>query len=978
MKISYHQLSVEEVITALNTNSFNGLNPDQAEERLVRYGKNELKQQHKKSLFRLVMEQFSDHLVQILLVAAAISFGFSYWETRGTERTWIDFVEPFVILVILLVNALVGISQESNAENALNALKKYSPQFTIVIRNGGMSQRIPSTDLVPGDLVELCAGDQVSADGRLVEINSPSFKVDESSLTGESNPVLKQTFPLPKSPTSTIIQEQSNMVFSGTICTSGKARFVVTETGMQTAIGVIHSTMQQIEEESSPLKEKLDEFGASLSKIISLICLVVWLVNVRHFGDAVHGSLLQGAIHYFKVAIALAVAAIPEGLAVIITTCLALGTKRMAKRNAIVRKLSSVETLGCTTVICSDKTGTITCNKMSVCRFACFDGESATSLKEFIIEGTGYNPFGLVQDALSEQPISCICNSNLAVWYSAAVCSLCNFAKVQFVSRQTKREDSKFSIIGEPTEAALKVFVERLETNDVQFNKRLKQMEMTERTDAVNRFIHEKFSLKATLEFTRERKTMSVLVSGEQEKEDFLFVKGAPEVILLQCTHCMLEDGSIVLFSAVLKQLVINQVAHYSQDLALRILALAMKRKPPTISIMRSLSDYDRYKEFESELVFLGIAAMHDAPRDGVKQSIQQCKDAGIRVLMITGDSQGTAEAISKAVGLVDEHEPLEEASFTGQYFGSLTEQEQVRLLGKAKIFSRVEPAHKTRIVSLLRSQNHVVAMTGDGINDAPALKLAHIGIGMGSGTDVARLASDIVLADDNFTTLVYAIQEGRAIYANTKQFIRYLISSNIGEVVCIFLGSLFGFPEILSPVQLLWVNLVTDGLPATALGFNPVDREIMHHEPRDSRSPIVDTWQLIRYLLVGSWVGVATVIGYTLYWREGVRKASTISLSILVLIEMFNAINSVSENESIFVKVPWKNPFLILAICCSLLLHAVIIYVPLCQGIMQVTELVAGDWWVVFWLSVPVLFLDELLKWISRRRREFGKLKRS
>lgn len=803
-------------------------------------------------------------------------------------------------------------------------MKSYAPDSAKVIRNGKL-EKINASDLVPGDLIEISVGDKIPADARLIEIIGTGLRVDQAILTGESVSVQKYADKIIKKDTA-VKQDQVNLLFSGTTVTMGRARAVVVLTGAHTAIGEIQKHLSDVEEQKTPLKQRLDDFGDQLAKVISVICVLVWIVNIRHFSDPEHGGLLRGAIYYFKIAVALAVAAIPEGLAVIITTCLALGTRKMAKKNAIVRSLSSVETLGCTSVICSDKTGTLTTNEMSVNKIY-LDNNN-----EFNVTGTSYSPFdGKIEKLIKSERLNLF----------SAVCSHCNNSTL------TVSKGGKYGKVGESTEAALKVLVEK-----------------------IGESVDEKFEKIATLEFDRDRKSMSVIVKEKKTGKKFLFVKGAPETILNRSKKV---NGSYY-----------EKVKEYGKD-ALRVLCIAYKELETEIPL-NILSDPSKYAEIETGLIPLGLVAMRDPPRPEIRDSIEKCRAAGIRVLVLTGDNQMTAEAICDQIGLFESVEKVDKSvSMTGAEFDEL--KDTSKIVDSLRLLSRVEPRHKSRLVALLQESGHVVAMTGDGVNDAPALKRADIGIAMGSGTDVARAASDIVLTDDNFSTIVSAVQEGRSIYDNTKQFIRYLISSNIGEVACVLGTALVGLPEVLSPVQLLWVNLVTDGLPATALGFNPPSPGSMNQKPRGKNEPLVDGWLFIRYLIIGTYVGLATVGGFVWYLTKASRGphltwstlnslspeasiiASTVALSVLVVIEMANALNSLSENESLLCLGPHNNPILLAAIALSLFLHYLIIYIPGLATIFGVAHLNKEEWLAVIGISVPVILIDEVLKFITRSK---------
>uniref|UniRef100_A0A4W4FXI4 Calcium-transporting ATPase n=1 Tax=Electrophorus electricus TaxID=8005 RepID=A0A4W4FXI4_ELEEL len=977
-----HTKPAAEVLKNFNVNENNGLTPEQVKNNLEKYGPNELPAEEGKSLWELVVEQFEDLLVRILLLAACVSFVLALFE-EGEESTT-AFVEPIVILLILIANAVIGVWQERNAESAIEALKEYEPEMGKVFRmNRKAVQRIKARDIVPGDIVEVAVGDKVPADIRIVAIKSTTLRVDQSILTGESVSVIKHTDPVPDP--RAVNQDKKNMLFSGTNIAAGRAVGVVVCTGVSTEIGKIRNQMASTEQEKTPLQQKLDEFGQQLSKVISLICVAVWVINIGHFGDPVHGgSWVRGAIYYFKIAVALAVAAIPEGLPAVITTCLALGTRRMAKKNAIVRSLPSVETLGCTSVICSDKTGTLTTNQMSVCRMFVVDkADNATcSLHEFTITGSTYAPEGQVLK--DHKPVQCGDYDGLLEL--ATICSMCNDSSLDY-----NEAKGVYEKVGEATETALTTLVEKMNV----FRTDLSCLSKVERAGACNSVIRQLMKKEFTLEFSRDRKSMSVFCmptkTGSQSK---MFVKGAPESVIDRCTSVRVGSGKVPLTMAVKEELMSTIRDWGAGRDTLRCLALATRDSPPRKQEM-DLENSAKFAEYESELTFVGCVGMLDPPRKEVIGSVKLCKEAGIRVIMITGDNKGTAVAICRRIGIFGEDESVEDRAYTGREFDDLPPEAQREAVKRARCFARVEPAHKSKIVAYLQSFDEITAMTGDGVNDAPALKKAEIGIAMGSGTAVAKSASEMVLSDDNFSTIVAAVEEGRAIYNNMKQFIRYLISSNVGEVVCIFLTAILGLPEALIPVQLLWVNLVTDGLPATALGFNPPDLDIMDKPPRNPKEPLISVSYsgfcafvfvaIYKLLSVGQGPQVSFYqLRHFMQCTEenpmfqGIkcevfesRYPTTMALSVLVTIEMFNALNSLSENQSLLRMPPWVNIWLLGAIILSLSLHFLILYVEPLPLIFQVTPLCWSQWIVVLKISIPVILLDEALKYISRHHLE-------
>lgn len=763
----------------------------------------------------------------------------------------------------------MGVSQESSAEKAIAALHEYSANEAKVVRNGHTRQ-ILAEELVPGDIVTVAVGDRIPADCRLLSIQSNTFRVDQAILTGESESVGKDAEAV-KDP-GAVKQDQIDMLFSGTTVVNGHAVAVVVFTGPLTAIGDIHDNITSQISEPTPLKQKLNDFGDVLAKVITVICILVWLINIQHFNDPAHGGWAKGAIYYLKVlllissslktcsltmvqiAVSLGVAAIPEGLAVVITTCLALGTRKMAAKNAVVRNLASVETLGSCSVICSDKTGTLTTNQMSVSKMMYID-ESAQNTEHIAVEGTTFAPHGTLRRR--GEVVRDLAATSTTIQRLAEVSTLCNEAHISYDPKS-----GTFQRIGEPTEGALRTLVEKIGAPDPSYNQETRDVPIDRRVQRASEYYESLWEKLATFEFSRDRKSMSVLVKQGSQKQ--LFVKGAPESIIERCSHVLVGSRSkTVPLGAKLRELLSGEVVENGNQ-GLRIIALASKEaSDPKIRSAKSTEDYAK---LEQDMTLIGLVGMLDPPRSEVAASISQCRQAGIRVVVITGDNKNTAESICRQIGVFNPDEDLRGLSYTGREFDALNDDKQLEVARTASLFSRTEPVHKSRLVDLLQQSGEVVAMTGDGVNDAPALKKADIGVAMGTGTDVAKLAADMVLADDNFATIRVAVEEGRLIFNNTQQFIRYLISSNIGEVVSIFLTAATGMPEALIPVQLLWVNLVTDGLPATALSFNPPDHDVMRRPPRKRDEALVGGWLFFRYMVIGTYVGLATVFGYA-WW---------------------------------------------------------------------------------------------------------------
>ncbi|KUI66000.1 Sarcoplasmic/endoplasmic reticulum calcium ATPase 3 [Cytospora mali] len=971
---------IDEVLSTLGVQASTGLTDAQVTKLRNKHGKNAIAEEPPTPLWELILEQFKDQLVLILLGSAAVSFVLALFEEDGG---WSAFVDPAVILTILILNAVVGVSQESSAEKAIAALQEYSANEANVIRNNGHLTRVKAEYLVPGDIISVHIGDRIPADCRLIAMESNSFAVDQAILTGESESVSKDCNAI-VSDEKAVKQDQVNMLFSGTTVVTGKAKAVVVLTGSNTAIGDIHESIAAQISEPTPLKQKLNDFGDNLAKVITVICVLVWLINIPNFNDPSHGTWAKGAIYYLKIAVSLGVAAIPEGLAVVITTCLALGTRKMAAKNAVVRSLPSVETLGSCSVICSDKTGTLTTNQMSVNKIV-YINETGTDLEEIDVAGTTFEPKGDI--VYQGQIVQDLPQKSATVRQMTEVAALCNDAMLAYDSRS-----ATFSSIGEPTEGALRALVEKIGPCAPE------TCAPEDRLHYASATYDNQFSRLATYEFSRDRKSMSVLVqNGGQQK---LLVKGAPESIIDRCTSVVLgANGKKVDMNGKLAKLIMREVTDYGNR-GLRVIALASLDNVQGNELLKSAKSTADYAKIEQNLTLLGLIGMLDPPRPEVPASIAKCKEAGIRVIVITGDNRNTAESICRKIGVFGQYEDLEGKSYTGREFDDLSPAEQLEAAKKASLFSRVEPSHKSKLVDLLQSLGEVVAMTGDGVNDAPALKKADIGVAMGSGTDVSKLAADMVLADNNFATIQSAIEEGRSIYNNTQQFIRYLISSNIGEVVSIFLTAALGMPEALIPVQLLWVNLVTDGLPATALSFNPPDHDIMRRQPRKRDEPLIGGWLFIRYLIIGTYVGVATVAGYAwwfMYYSGGPqitfsqlrhfhhcstefpqigcqmfsddmsKSASTVSLSILVVIEMFNAVNALSSSESLLTLPLWDNMMLVYAIALSMALHFALLYTPFLQTLFSILPMNWAEWKAVVIISAPVILIDEGLKFIER-----------
>ena len=878
--MNWHSLSSKDVLKTFNVSVDKGLSDKEAAERLRTYGKNELVTKKSKPLFIKFLEQFKDFMIVTLICAAAISFGVSWLKHD------IDYVDPIIILLIITINAILGVFQESKAERSLEALKKLSAPSALVKRDGVMTT-IDACLLVPGDIIYLEAGHLIPADCRLIE--TANLKVEESSLTGESNPVDKiATVVLSE---HTLLSERSNLAMSSSIATYGRGTAVVTETGMNTEVGHIAKLIMNDESPQTPLQKKLAQTSKILGIAALLICIIIFIIGVFK---------QKPIFDMFMTSVSLAVAAIPEGLPAIVTIMLSLGVQRMAKKNAVIRKLPAVETLGSATVICSDKTGTLTQNKMTVTKLASLNGYEKMS-----------SDFGkeLLMSA-----------------------SLCCDSMVQ--------EDKELQCTGEPTENALV-----LAAYHVGFHKL--------KLDLNYPRIYE-------IPFDSTRKCMTT-VHKMQNHTLQVITKGAPEVILKACSFIYSSGNSVALNEQ--RKLEIMKWNKEMADNALRVIAVATK-------VINSLDT----KHLEQSLVFIGLIGMIDPPRPEVKDAVLTCKRAGIKPIMITGDHISTACAIGKELGIIYH----EEESMTGAELNQIDDETLSNTIGQYSLFARVSPEHKVRIVKALQNNGEIVAMTGDGVNDAPALKAADIGCAMGiTGTDVAKNAADMILTDDNFATIVSAIREGRGIYDNIKKAIHFLLSSNIGEIITIFVAIIMGLPSPLVAVQLLWVNLVTDSLPAISLGVEPVDRDIMKKKPVSPKKSMFADGMSVKIIIEGIMIGFlalgAFMIGYRIYDCNQLMSTDvpiigrTMCFAVLSQSQLFHAFNMRSEH-SIFHIGLFTNMKLVLSFLVGMILQFCVITIEPLPTIFKVTPLTLNQWLIVICLSILPIVIVELQKRCDRR----------
>ncbi|TCP70368.1 calcium-transporting P-type ATPase, PMR1-type [Baia soyae] len=879
-------LDPERVAQELRVDSEKGLTLNEAKKRFKQIGPNQISESEKASLLSVFVDQFKDFMVLVLLAATLIS---------GLLG---EYTDAIAIIAIVALNAVLGFIQEIKAEKSLAALKKLSSPTARVMREGKWV-RIPAEELVPGDLIFLESGDRIPADVRFCK--AISLRVEESALTGESLPVEKISSRLPRADVP--LGDRKNMGYMGTLVIQGTGMGLVVGTGMQTEMGKIAHLIQATESTETPLQRRLEQLGKVLIVASIFLTAVVVGTGIWH-GQEMYKMFLAG--------VSLAVAAIPEGLPAIVTVALALGVQRMIKRRAIVRKLPSVETLGCATVICSDKTGTLTQNKMTVTRLWTLGKEvevdpNVSAHKDF---------FRIQNQVISPQ-------KDLGITRLLEISVLCNNAVLE---RTGPDQVDTWQIDGDPTEGALLVAGGKAGLyQDVLTNSWKRMREFP---------------------FDSKRKRMSVLLTSPSG-QCFLYAKGAPDVLLESCTYALVQ-GKVTHLSDQLRQQIQEQNENLA-SMALRNLAFAYRE-------VGKGEQQSSQMALEEKLVFVGLAGMIDPPRPEVKDAIEICRNAGIKTIMITGDHQATAEAIAYELGI----KSTSGLTISGQQLSEMSDEQLQNRVNEIDVYARVSPEHKLRIVKALQQAGHVVAMTGDGVNDAPAIKAANIGIAMGvAGTDVSKEASSLILADDNFATIVSAIEEGRHIYDNIRKFISYLLASNVGEILVMFFAMLAGLPLPLLPIQILWVNLVTDGLPAMALGVDPAEENTMARVPRNSRESVFARgvgWKIItRGLLIGSCSLLAFWVTFMQY-PENLVVSQTVAFATLVMAQLIYVFDCRSEG-TIFQRNPFNNKALLLAVASSvLLLLAVIYYSPL-QPIFHTVPIGLRDWILVtVTASLPVL----------------------
>lgn len=894
---SWYSVPADALARDLRSNLEAGLSADEVSRRQIRDGFNELPEAQPPSLLRLFLSQFTSVIVWVLIGAAAIS---------GLLQDWLD---GAAILAVVFLNGLIGFVQEYRAEQSLAALRKLSVAIARVLRDG-LLRSIPARDLVAGDLVVLEAGDRIPADARLLYVTN--FQAQEAALTGESTSIQKDVRVLEGADVP--LADRINMVFMGTVAVSGKARALVVATGRRTELGHIAAMMQtagEAERTETPLQRRLEQFSYTL---LWLALAVVSVVFVLGF---LRGEPLM---EMFLTAVSLAVAAVPEGLPAVVTITLALGVTRMAKRHALIRKLPAVETLGSASVICTDKTGTLTKNEMTVTKI--FVGDTT-----YEVTGEGYEPIGTIGGGLQHGALP----EGLCRLLCAAV--LCNGATL-------RKEDGVWRILGDPTEGALLVAAAKggFTLEELQPN---------------HRFLGE-------IPFNPERKRMTIV--RHTSKGPAAFVKGAPDVLLSRCLSLVRSDGAVEKMTEPIRNRILHMNAVFAKQ-ALRVLGIADRH-------FDAVPDVARADELESELVFLGLVAMKDPLRPEAKAAIQLCHEAGIQTVMITGDHKDTAVAIASEMGIsVDEGNAL-----SGSDMNNLIDEQLVQRVERVAVYARVSAEHKLRIVQAWKTRGAVVAMTGDGVNDAPAIKAADIGVAMGvNGTDVTKEAADMVVTDDNFASIAAAVEEGRGVFDNIRKAVHFLLSCNVGEVLVMLLATLLNLPLPLLPIQILWMNLITDSIPALALAVDPKAPDLMKRPPRRPDERLLDRGRLWAIAGEGLWLALLALgaFCYNLFvWHRDIEEARTVAFTVMVFTQLVHAFNCRNERLSLFQLGVWTNRFLVWAFLLSLAIQIAVITIPAAQLIFKTASLPVEDWVMMAAAGVLTFAVMEAIK-LTRQRIE-------
>ena len=896
--IDWHALPIAEAFQKLQSNDTQGLTRAEAAGRLSQHGPNTLAQAHQRSTLSIFVAQFQSLIVALLIAATVIAFAMG------------ENLEGVAILVVIVINAAIGFLTEWKAEQALSALQKQSVRVAHVIR-GGVQGEIPAAELVPGDLVVLAAGERVPADGRIIEC--ARLQIEEAALTGESHAVTKSSDTLDDQHAA--LGDRLNMAFLGTTITDGRGRLLVTATGQQTEVGKIGILIDEATTRATPLEQKLARLGQMLIVVVLALCAMIvvagWLRGVSDFW------------HMLEIGLSLAIAAVPEGLPAVTTMTLALGMQRMARMRALVRRLPAVETLGSTTVICTDKTGTLTRNEMTVCVYV-------LDQRRVEVTGTGYEPVGTFQ--IGGQPVDPSSDEHLAL--ALRIGLLCNDAEVQ-------RADGLETILGDPTEAALIVAAEKA---------------------GMNLASHAPdFPRQSEIPFDSTSKRM-VTVHRTPQARTVAFVKGAPGSLIAASSSQVRATGVMPLSADDRKQW--DEANVELAGAALRVLGLAYCELP----------EGHNESDFSKDLIFVGLVGMSDPLRDEAKAAMATCREAGIRAVMITGDQQPTAAEIARQLGIDKDRDGHPLRTVHGRELAGLDAEGWKRAVADAAVFARVSPEHKLQIVEALQAQGHVVAMTGDGVNDAPAMKKADIGIAMGiKGTEVAKENADMVITDDNFASIVGAVEQGRIIYGNILRFLHYLLSCNFSEILTVFLALMIGWPLPLGALQILWLNLITDIFPAFALALEPSAPDVMKRLPRDPKEALLTPKFIGLIIWEGLLLTSVTLLafGIGMHWHgtegEGLRKATTMSFMTLALTQVFHAFNARSQRRSAFTSRLFTNGWLWGAVGICLLLQAAAVSVPLLQKVLHTVPPTVTDWGVIVVCSLLPVAVVELVKVIQR-----------
>jgi P-type Ca2+ transporter type 2C len=916
--LNWHSLGTEEVLKQLKTLADQGLSEEEAALRLEQFGPNQLTEKPPTSFWHMLWEQFNNFVVMLLIVASVIS------ALLG------DYIEAAAIMAIVILNAALGVIQERRAEQALAALKKLAAPDAHVIR-AGSRKVIPSSQVVPGDLVLLESGNYIPADVRLIE--AINLRIEEAALTGESVPVQKDA--MMRLEADIPLGDRKNTAFMGTLVSYGRGRGVVVSTGMHTQIGLIAEMLQSVEEEETPLQKRLDQLGRTLGWAALAVCALVFIVGWLRG---------QNPLDMFIIAVSLAIAAVPEGLPAVVTISLALGMREMIKRHALIRKLSSVETLGSTTVICSDKTGTLTQNEMTATKMW-VDGEV------FSITGGGYAPVGEFIKENESIDLKDYPGALTNLWVAA----LNNDAGLEI----SGEDDGKpsYRMVGDPTEGALIVATAKAGTMTDELNSAYPRIQEVPFDSSRKRMI--------TIHKIQAPSPADISPFDSDEKREWyaITVKGAPDLVLDLCESFQRMDDRVQILDEPTRMQILTANDRMTQD-ALRVLGMAYRVTP-------DMPDISKLDDLERGLVFAGLIGMIDPPRPEVPPALQTGRKAGIRTVMITGDYANTARAIAESIGLLHPgHQVL-----TGPELNDLDDLELQHQVKNTDVFARVSPEHKMRIVEALRANSEVVAMTGDGVNDAPSIKRADIGIAMGiTGTDVAKESADMVLTDDNYASIVAAVEQGRIIYSNIRKFVYYLLSCNMAEIVIIFLGTLFSGSSPLTAIQLLWLNLITDGAPALALATEKGDPDIMLQHPRPPKEPIINRLMQIGISIQTVAIAATTLVAYQiglLAHPEQPEFAETMTFVTLSFSELLRAYTARSERYPLLSLGIFSNRYMNLAVLTSMLLLLAVIYIPFLQPAFNTTSLGWDQWKLVLpLLLIPSLaaeFSKYVMKWVSK-----------